>query len=408
MKANFYNAKKVKYLNMLSSGEAKRNSRGEVVKEASFQKKDAPTGRIVPSRSWFTNTKTVTQSELEECRSVVQTKSPYDVLLSTGNVPYSIINNEVRLKKRYDLSNSFGSKSVPKRPRLRYSTLEEIKRNVEDKTLEESNVGRGKIKGQSHRIWNELYKVIDSSDVVVHVLDARDPLGTKCDQVEGFIKTKAKHKHLVYVLNKVDLVPTAVTAQWLRTLSKEHPCIAYHSNSLNNHYGKENLTNLLRQLKTLYSKPSLSVGFVGYPNCGKSSIINTLRGKQVCKSAPVPGETRHWQYITLMRDLYLIDCPGVVPVSDYKTAVLKGAIRIENVDDPDDLIPEVIRLTGKEAVEACYNIKFSEVDELFRKMAKKYGKLARGGEPNTNLISKMILHDLQRGKIPYHVPPSEG
>ena len=65
-------------------------------------------------------------------------------------------------------------------------------------------------KGQSKRIWNELYKVIDSSDVVIHVLDARDPLGTRCRSVEKYLKVEAPHKHLIFVLNKCDLVPTSV------------------------------------------------------------------------------------------------------------------------------------------------------------------------------------------------------
>lgn len=408
MKVNFYNAKKLKYLNMLNSGKAKRNSKGVITKDAAFQKRDAPTGRIEPLRSWFGNTKVVTQNELEEYRNAVKSKNPYDVLLSTGNVPYSVINNEVKLKKKYDLSNAFGSKGQSKLPKLGYSSLEEMKNKGQK--AEESNISaarKDKIKGQSHRIWNELYKVIDSSDVVVHVLDARDPLGTKCNQIEEFIKNKAQHKHLVYVLNKVDLIPTSFTSKWLKLLGKDHPCIAYHSNSLDNHYGKDNLMNLLRQLKTLYKKDNLSVGFVGYPNSGKSSIINTLRGKDVCKSAPVPGETRSWQYITLTKDLYLIDCPGVVPISDYKQAVLRGAIRIENVKEPDDLIPDVMQLAGVEAIEACYKIKFSGVEELFEKISKKYGKISKGGEPNIDLISKMILHDLQRGKIPYYKSPND-
>ena len=65
-------------------------------------------------------------------------------------------------------------------------------------------------KGQSKRIWNELYKVLDSSDVVLHVLDARDPLGTRCRAVEKYLREEAPHKHLVFILNKCDLVPTKV------------------------------------------------------------------------------------------------------------------------------------------------------------------------------------------------------
>lgn len=65
-------------------------------------------------------------------------------------------------------------------------------------------------KGQSKRIWNELYKVIDSSDIVIHVLDARDPLGTRCKAVEEYMTKEVPHKHLIYVLNKCDLVPTWV------------------------------------------------------------------------------------------------------------------------------------------------------------------------------------------------------
>jgi nuclear GTP-binding protein len=51
---------------------------------------------------------------------------------------------------------------------------------------------------------------------------------------------------------------------------------------------------------------------VGYPNTGKSSVINSLMAKKCCKTAPIPGETKVWQYIALMKRIFLIDCPGVV------------------------------------------------------------------------------------------------
>jgi nuclear GTP-binding protein len=110
----------------------------------------------------------------------------------------------------------------------------------------------------------------------------------------------------------VDLVPTWITQRWVKTLSSEYPTMAFRS-SMTHPFGKGSLINLLRQFGKLHSdKKQISVGFIGYPNVGKSSVINTLRSKKVCKVAPIAGETKVWQYITLMRRIFLIDCPGVV------------------------------------------------------------------------------------------------
>ena len=67
------------------------------------------------------------------------------------------------------------------------------------------------MKGTSRRIYGELYKVIDSSDVVLHVIDARDPLGTICESVLDYIRKEKAHKQVVLVINKCDLVPNWVT-----------------------------------------------------------------------------------------------------------------------------------------------------------------------------------------------------
>jgi hypothetical protein len=76
-------------------------------------------------------------------------------------------------------------------------------------------------------------------------------------------------------------VPAWVTKRWLQHLSKEYPTLAFHA-SITNPFGKGSLLSLLRQLARLRSdRKYISVGFVGYPNVGKSSVINTLRTKKV-------------------------------------------------------------------------------------------------------------------------------
>jgi hypothetical protein len=134
-------------------------------------------------------------------------------------------------------SETFGPKAQRKRPKLEFSTIEDLAgrtgtmqddyvERLEQQQLLSGTSGDAEnheesgeltsarefifMKGTSKRIWNELYKVIDSSDVILHVLDARDPDGTRCRSVEKYIRTEAPHKHLVFVLNKVDLVPSKV------------------------------------------------------------------------------------------------------------------------------------------------------------------------------------------------------
>lgn len=115
----------------------------------------------------------------------------------------------------------------------------------------------------------------------VQVLDARDPDGTRCTFLEQHLRKNHREKHLIVLLNKIDLVPPRVTRAWLRRLSADFPVLAFRS-GLTKAFGKGALISLLRQIARLRSdKKAISVGFIGYPNVGKSSVINTLRTKKV-------------------------------------------------------------------------------------------------------------------------------
>ena len=100
-------------------------------------------------------------------------------------------------------------------------------------------------KGLSKRIWEELYKVIDSSDVVLYVLDARNPEGTRTKSLEEHLKKNCPAKHLVFVLNKCDLVPTSVTQKWVKYLQQFAPTLAFQA-SVQNPFGKGSVIQLLK------------------------------------------------------------------------------------------------------------------------------------------------------------------
>jgi len=335
--------------------------------------------------------------------------------------------------------DTFGPKAQRKKPRLEVSTFEELSKAgaaaAEDAENQANNDAADPMlidppthanqteaiyaKGTSRRIYGELYKVIDSSDVILHILDARDPFGTMCDSVLEFIKKEKSHKQVVLVINKCDLVPNWVTARYIQYLTPRFPTIAFHA-SPNHSFGKGSLIQLLRQFSQLHSdKKQISVGFVGYPNVGKSSVINTLKSGKVCRVAPIPGETKVWQYITLTRRIYLIDCPGIVPTSahDSETStVLKGVVRVEALATPSDHVPILMSRVKPIYLSRTYGVPLPNPDDsseswepeaFMDALARMKGRLLKGGEPDMEGVAKIVLSDWVRGRIPFFVPPPE-
>ncbi|KAI4663171.1 GTPase required for pre-60S ribosomal subunit nuclear export and maturation [Alternaria novae-zelandiae] len=456
--ANFYrDAKKVKLLKRLTGGTAERNAKGDITKAAVYQNRAAPVARVEPNRKWFNNTRVISQDALDSFRSAVEAQSsdPTTFLMKRNKLPMSLIETPGQIPglKQHaakiavgsqPFSETFGPKAQRKRPKLDFSSIEDLAgrtgsmhetyvERLENAKLLSGTSGEAEqnesfadnpngeltsarefifMKGTSKRIWNELYKVIDSSDVILHVLDARDPDGTRCRSVEKYIRTEAPHKHLVFVLNKVDLVPSKVAAAWVRHLSKEFPTLAFHA-SINNSFGKGSLIALLRQFSSLHSdRKQVSVGMVGYPNTGKSSIINTLRKKKVCVVAPIAGETKVWQYITLMKRIYMIDCPGIVPPNQNDTdtdLLLRGSVRVENVEYPAQYIEEVLKRVQPRHLQRTYDIKDSDYKgdavAFLENLCRKSGRLLKGGEADIDGAAKMVLNDWIRGKLPWFTPP---
>ncbi|KAF7651383.1 hypothetical protein LDENG_00111610 [Lucifuga dentata] len=425
----------IKRLNMYRQKQ-RCNKRGKVIKPLQHQSTVAPgtVARVEPNIKWFANTRVIKQSSLQKFQyeiGAVQ-KDPYRVVMRQSKLPMSLLhdrvkahNSKVHILDTEGFETTFGPKAQRKRPNLMVGDVKDLVDQAEasamnysadkDKDLVTEDTGvreeaREEIfkKGQSKRIWGELYKVLDSSDVIIQVLDARDPMGTRSKSIETYLKKEKPWKHLIFVLNKCDLIPAWVTKCWVAVLSQEYPTLAFHA-SLTNSFGKGSLIQLLRQFGKLHTdKKQISVGFIGYPNVGKSSIINTLRSKKVCNVAPLAGETKVWQYITLMRRIFLIDCPGVVyPSEDSESdIVLKGVVQVEKIKNPEEHIGAVLERAKPEYIQKTYRIpNWTSAEDFLEKLAFRTGKLLKGGEPDLTTVSKMVLNDWQRGRIPFFVKP---
>jgi len=405
--------------------------------------------RIQPDRRWFGNTRVIAQSKMQAFRATLAKKvdDPYSIVLKSSKLPMSLLRDTEGKASRMNLlsvepfKDVFGKRRRQKRVKLGSYDLEGLMQTVSEKTQEydgeedtrslvdpSSGIAKAKEdslgdrpeeifnKGTSKRIWAELYKVVDASDVLVFILDARDPMGTRNLHLEREVRKNRPGKHIVLLLNKVDLVPTWAARRWVQILTLEFPTIAFHA-SIQNPFGKNAFLNLLRQFGTLIKeRKHLTIGMLGYPNVGKSSVINTMRRKKVCKAAPVPGETRVWQYIALTKKLYLLDCPGVVPptANDFRedcNKVLRGVVRAERIENPSDYIGEVLSRVKRPYLLLKYKLPpettWSGPEEFLTILGRKMGKLLKGGDADINIAARIVLYDWQRGRIPFFVAPPD-
>lgn len=101
------------------------------------------------------------------------------------------------------------------------------------------------------------YKVVDSSDVVVQVLDVKHTQGTSCHHLEKRLKENCKHKHVILLLNKCDLILAWATKGWLHVLSRYFPIISFHV-SIKNSFRKGSLLQKFTLVNN--DKQTISVG----------------------------------------------------------------------------------------------------------------------------------------------------
>ncbi|KAJ3762033.1 hypothetical protein EV360DRAFT_79679 [Lentinula raphanica] len=272
--------------------------------------------------------------------------------------------------------------------------------------------GSGKTQEQIRKHYlKTLHKVIDQADIIILVLDARDPEGCRSRLVEEEVRRReSEGKKLVFVLNKVDLIPRDNAQAWLKYLRHNTPTLPFLSPSSAQHQrtniSSSTAPSLLKLLKAYKPKSgSVTIGVVGYPNVGKSSLINSLKRNKVCAVAAQPGHTKELQSVQLERGMRIVDSPGVVfddGDEEFKgqkkgSVLLRNVVKVEDVDDP---IAETMR--------KIYSLPdYNDTLEFLTMLALSSGRLLKGGTPDVTSAARQVITDWNHQKIPYYsIPPT--
>ena len=253
---------------------------------------------------------------------------------------------------------------------------------------------------QKEKFPTIMKKVTEASDIIIEVLDARFPQDTRNIEIEELLKKKGKR--IIYALNKADLIdkeqktglrPSVLVSCKNRTGIKQlRDKIKIEANNMG---------------RTSRKMDRISVGVIGYPNTGKSSLINLLIGKSSAKTASEAGFTKGIQKLKLTSDIVLLDSPGVIPEKEYSSintdAISKhakvGARTYDKVRDPEMIVTNLMREYAG-IIEEHYNIKANEDTEiLLEELGRRINFLKKGGVVDTDRTARLILKDWQEGKI---------
>jgi ribosome biogenesis GTPase A len=243
-------------------------------------------------------------------------------------------------------------------------------------------------------------KIIKQSDVVLEVLDARFPEQTRNYSLEKIIENEGKH--LIFVLNKSDLVGKRKAAKEKKELSRKAPTLFVSAK------GKKGINLVRIAVNQALGKKEGKVGVIGYPNTGKSSLINALAGRKAAPTSIKAGFTRGEQFIRLSQKVMLVDTPGVIPVEEHDEfrLVLSVSKNPEQLEDPEYAALQFLKLLIEENPPSFkklygFEAKGKEAEAILEKVAEKNKLLLKGGKPDTVRAAKQVLWDYQKGKLKF-------
>eukprot|EP00088_Acartia_fossae_P020329 TRINITY_DN2193_c0_g1_i11.p1 TRINITY_DN2193_c0_g1~~TRINITY_DN2193_c0_g1_i11.p1 ORF type:complete len:595 (+),score=223.18 TRINITY_DN2193_c0_g1_i11:47-1831(+) len=349
---------------------------------------------------------------------------------------------EAKEKRRLELKELRKQSKENKVAQLRGQSYESLVANAQQKNamfeksqgIQESAAEKGLSDKSAKAYYKEFRKVVEAADVILEVLDARDPMGSRCREVEEAVMAGGRAgKRLVLVLNKADLVPKENLLAWIKYLRNEYPTIPFKASTQQTArlgHAKINMKQVEQQITTSKCvgadtllallgnycrnkdiKTSIRVGVVGMPNVGKSSLINSLKRSKACNVGATPGVTKSMQEVQLDSKVKLLDCPGLVMAGGNRTdasVALRNAVKVENLDDPITPVVAILARVPRKHLMLQYRLThFQDCAEFLALLAIQQGKLKKGGVPDREKAARIMLGDWNSGKIKYFTHPPE-
>jgi ribosome biogenesis GTPase A len=237
--------------------------------------------------------------------------------------------------------------------------------------------------------------VINNADIILFILDARAVEQTRNLQLEETVKKLGKP--LIYVITKSDLIDDkAKVEKYKKTLK---PCVFISSTK---YYGITILKEkIMIESKRIGITDLIKVGTIGFPNVGKSSLINAMSGKGSASTSIISGHTKGVQEIRASKTIIFLDTPGVIPPEDKDQSkhAMVGSIDFTKTKNPDlDVMRVMEEFPG--VIEKYYDVEISDnFEETIEKIAIKKKMVMKGNKPDIDKASRAILKNWQTGRI---------
>ncbi len=251
-----------------------------------------------------------------------------------------------------------------------------------------------------NKYWRIVWEMVEQSDVVLEVVDARFPSICRSNRLEKHVIELDK-TNLIIALNKVDIVPRDYINKWIKWFHN-HENIVSIGISAKKRIGTSKIRELI--LRNSHRKKA-NVAVVGLPNTGKSSLINALSGRKATRVAPISGHTKGKQKINVSNSITMFDTPGVIPIKlPEKHKYLLGLIPISKLKDPiyvSDILIDQFESIMPELIYNYYGISVDR-DNYLSNIAKKFNFLGKGGSPDEKSAAIKIIKDHINGVIPIY------